>query len=59
MSIPTTSDHLVRRLHEWGVRRVFGYPGDGINGLMGALQRAQGTIEFVQTRHEELAAFMA
>jgi len=38
---------------------VFGYPGDGINGLMGALQRAQGTIEFVQTRHEELAAFMA
>jgi len=41
------------------VRRVFGYPGDGINGLMGALQRAQGTIEFVQTRHEELAAFMA
>jgi pyruvate dehydrogenase (quinone) len=58
MSI-TTSDHLVRRLREWGVRRVFGYPGDGINGLMGALQRADGAIEFVQARHEELAAFMA
>jgi pyruvate dehydrogenase (quinone) len=58
MSI-TTSDHLVRRLHEWGVRRVFGYPGDGINGLIGALQRADGAIEFVQARHEELAAFMA
>ena len=58
MSI-TTSDHLVHRLREWGVRRVFGYPGDGINGLIGALQRADGAIEFVQVRHEEMAAFMA
>lgn len=55
----TTSDQLVERLHAWGVRRVFGYPGDGINGLMGALHRAEGRIEFVQARHEELAAFMA
>ena len=46
-------------MHEWGVRRVFGYPGDGINGLIGALARQKGKIDFVQTRHEELAAFMA
>ncbi|MEW6249989.1 MAG: thiamine pyrophosphate-requiring protein [Planctomycetota bacterium] len=53
------SDFLVRRLVDWGVYRVFGYPGDGINGIMGALQRADGDIQFVQARHEELAAFMA
>src|SRR5438132_5494079 len=53
------SDFLVRRLHEWGVRRVFGYPGDGIDGVMGALNRLEGAIEFVQVRHEEMAAFMA
>jgi pyruvate dehydrogenase (quinone) len=53
------ADFLVRRLHEWGVRRIYGYPGDGINGIMGALQRAHETIEFVQVRHEEMAAFMA
>lgn len=56
---PTVSDHLLQRLHAWGVRRVFGYPGDGINGLMGAFGRRDGDIEFVQARHEELAAFMA
>jgi pyruvate dehydrogenase (quinone) len=55
----TASDFLVERLYEWGVRRVYGYPGDGINGVMGALNRAEGRIEFVQARHEELAAFMA
>lgn len=55
----TTSDQLIERLHAWGVRRIFGYPGDGINGLMGALNRAGGKIEFIQARHEELAAFMA
>jgi pyruvate dehydrogenase (quinone) len=55
----TTSDHLIQRLSAWGVERVFGYPGDGINGLMGALQRAEDRVEFVQARHEELAAFMA
>ena len=52
------SDFVVGRLHQWGVRRIFGYPGDGINGLLGGLQRA-GSIEFVQVRHEEMAAFMA
>ncbi len=55
----TTSDQILQRLHAWGVRRVFGYPGDGINGLMGAFDRLDGKIEFVQARHEELAAFMA
>ena len=55
----TVGDFIVSRLHEWGVRRIFGYPGDGINGVLGALQRAKGKIEFVQVRHEEMAAFMA
>src|SRR3954447_12945213 len=55
----TVGDFLVERLHEWGVRRIFGYPGDGINGILGALQRAEGKIEFIQVRHEEMAAFMA
>jgi pyruvate dehydrogenase (quinone) len=55
----TTSDFLVKRLGEWGVRRVYGYPGDGINGVMGALERAEGKIDFIQVRHEEMAAFMA
>ena len=51
-------DFLLRRLHQWGVRRIYGYPGDGINGILGALSR-QSAIEFIQTRYEELAAFMA
>ncbi|WP_431262374.1 thiamine pyrophosphate-requiring protein [Roseateles chitinivorans] len=55
----TVSDQILERLHAWGVRRVFGYPGDGINGLMGAFGRQQLGLEFVQVRHEELAAFMA
>ena len=53
------ADFLVQRLTEWGVTRNYGYPGDGINGIMGALQRAEREIEFVQVRHEEAAAFMA
>jgi pyruvate dehydrogenase (quinone) len=52
------SDFFVGRLHGWGVRRIYGYPGDGINGVLGALQRA-GSIEFIQVRHEEMASFMA
>lgn len=55
----TVGDFFVERLREWGVRRIFGYPGDGINGVLGALQRLDGEIEFVQVRHEEMAAFMA
>jgi pyruvate dehydrogenase (quinone) len=55
----TASDFLMQRLLAWGVRRIFGYPGDGINGLMGALNRTGGALDFVQVRHEEQAAFMA
>jgi pyruvate dehydrogenase (quinone) len=55
----TAGDFLVQRLYDWGVRRIYGYPGDGINGVMGALNRAQDKIEFIQVRHEESAAFMA
>ncbi len=55
----TVGDFFWERMHEWGIRLVFGYPGDGINGLLGAMQRAGGKIKFVQVRHEEMAAFMA
>ncbi|RQH13662.1 thiamine pyrophosphate-requiring protein [Bradyrhizobium sp. RP6] len=55
----TVSDFIVQRLHQWGVRDIFGYPGDGINGVFGAMNRAEGRIGFVQARHEEMAAFMA
>jgi len=55
----TVSDFLVQRLAQWGVERIFGYPGDGINGIMGALGRAGDRPQFVQARHEEMAAFMA
>jgi pyruvate dehydrogenase (quinone) len=53
------SDHLLQRLAAWGVRIVYGYPGDGINGLMGAFNRNDHGIRFIQARHEEMAAFMA
>lgn len=55
----TASDYLVQRLYDWGVRTVYGYPGDGINGVMGALSREQEKVAFVQARHEEEAAFLA
>ena len=50
----TVGDFLLQRLSEWGVRRVYGYPGDGINGIMGALDRSRESdhpIELVQVRH--------
>ncbi|GAB4586057.1 thiamine pyrophosphate-requiring protein [Nocardia sp. IFM 10818] len=53
------SDHVVQRLREWGVDHVFGYPGDGINGLIAALGRAGNQPRFIQARHEEMAAFTA
>jgi pyruvate dehydrogenase (quinone) len=53
------SDFLLQRLSEWGVKRIFGYPGDGINGIMGAFNRNSEKLEFIQVRHEEMAAFMA
>jgi pyruvate dehydrogenase (quinone) len=54
-----TSDFLLERLVEWGFHRVYGYPGDGINGIMGAFGRIGDALEFIQFRHEEMAAFMA
>jgi len=53
-----TADFFVERLKAWGVRRIYGYSGDGINGVIGAIQR-DGAIDFIQPRHEEMAAFMA
>lgn len=52
-------DFIWERLAEWGVKRIFGYPGDGINGLMGALARTGDTFDYVRVRHEEMSAFMA
>ncbi|MFF7278202.1 thiamine pyrophosphate-requiring protein [Streptomyces griseorubiginosus] len=53
------SDHILERLREWGVEHVFGYPGDGINGLLAAWGRADNKPRFVQSRHEEMSAFEA
>jgi pyruvate dehydrogenase (quinone) len=55
----SVSDFLIERLYEWGIRRIYGYPGDGINGIMGALNTHKEKMDFVQVRHEENAAFMA
>lgn len=55
----TVGDYLVRRLQEWGVEQVFGYPGDGINGILASFDRAENEPRFVQARHEEMAAFQA
>jgi pyruvate dehydrogenase (quinone) len=55
----TVAEFVLARLVEWGVRWIYGYPGDGINGFLGALDRADGEPSFVQARHEEMAAFMA
>ena len=57
--MPTIADTVVRRLRAWGVRRVFGYSGDGIDPLLAAFRRAEGEPELVTARHEEMAAFMA
>jgi pyruvate dehydrogenase (quinone) len=53
------ADYALSRLTEWGIHRIYGYPGDGINGFLGALDRAKGDPEFIQPRHEEMGAFMA
>lgn len=55
----TTSDFLLQRLVDWGFYRIYGYPGDGINGIMGAFDRIGDKLKFIQVRHEEEAAFMA
>jgi pyruvate dehydrogenase (quinone) len=53
------ADYVLRRLTDWGVHRIYGYPGDGINAFLGALDRADGDPELIQVRHEEMSAFMA
>jgi pyruvate dehydrogenase (quinone) len=55
----TVADVLLARLRDWNVRQVFGFPGDGINGLLAAWGRADNNPQFVQARHEEMAAFEA
>ena len=55
----TVSDFVVSRLKAWGIDRVFGYSGDGINGMMAALRRADEDVRLIQPRHEEIGAFMA
>jgi pyruvate dehydrogenase (quinone) len=55
----TVADQLLARLRAWGVEHVFGYPGDGINGLLGAFSRADDQPRFIQSRHEEMSAFEA
>ena len=53
------SDFLIQRLNEWGIRRIYGFPGDGINGIIGAIGRAGEAVDYIQVRHEEMSAFMA
>src|SRR4051794_1473895 len=55
----TVGAHMLNRLHEWGVDKIYGYPGDGINGILGAFHEVGDKVEFVQCRHEEIAAFAA
>jgi pyruvate dehydrogenase (quinone) len=55
----TVGDRLIQRLQQWGVSRIYGYPGDGYNAILAALQRAGNNPPFVQSRHEEMSAFMA
>jgi pyruvate dehydrogenase (quinone) len=56
---PTVGQFLLERLAEWGIKRIYGYPGDGINGILGAFHEVGDRIEFTQVRHEELASFAA
>ncbi len=53
------SDFLIKRINQWGYKRIYGFPGDGINGIIGAIDRAGDKVDYVQVRHEEMAAFMA
>jgi pyruvate dehydrogenase (quinone) len=58
MAKPTVGQFILERLAQWGVKDIYGYPGDGINGILGAFHHVEG-VRFVQTRHEELASFAA
>jgi pyruvate dehydrogenase (quinone) len=55
----TVGEYVLHRLREWGVKQVFGYPGDGINGIIAAFGEADNDPQFVQSRHEEMSAFQA
>jgi pyruvate dehydrogenase (quinone) len=57
--MPDTAQFILNRLTEWGIKRVYGYPGDGINGLLGAFHEMGDKLEFTQVRHEEIASFAA
>ncbi|MFN8102160.1 MAG: thiamine pyrophosphate-requiring protein [Mycobacterium sp.] len=59
MSSKDVADYLLERLRDWGVRHVFAFPGDGINGILAAWARADDHPQFIQARHEEMAAFEA
>jgi pyruvate dehydrogenase (quinone) len=59
MAEKTVADFLIERLMEWGVCRIYGHPGDGINGITAALRKGGHGCDFVQVRHEEAATFMA
>src|ERR687884_438392 len=57
--MPNVAQFMLNRLADWGVGRIYGYPGDGINGLLGAFHEVGDRVEFTQTAHEEIAAFAA
>jgi pyruvate dehydrogenase (quinone) len=57
--MPTTAEFILNRLTEWGIKRIYGYPGDGINSLLGAFHKTDNKPEFIQCRHEEIASFAA
>src|SRR3954452_14847252 len=59
MASQTVGRYILERLSEWGVKRIYGYPGDGINGILGGFHEVGDRVRFVQTRHEELASFAA
>ena len=59
MATTTVADYLLGRLRDWGVDKVFGFPGDGINGILAAWGRAGNNPKFIQARHEEMSAFEA
>lgn len=58
-NVSNVAEFVIKRLASWGITRIFGYPGDGINGILGAMSRSMEGIKFTQVRHEEMAALMA
>lgn len=55
----TVSEHLLRRLHAWGVGHVFGSPGDGIDALLAAFGRTEDAPRLVRSPHARTSAFQA